>query len=256
MIATQEAEYAGKTFGDLTVVRKVNSNVMEAKWLCLCTCNRNTIVATSKLKRGQTCCSICSRLKRDKPSNFINLTGKRFGNLVVIKQGVGKKNSNAVWVCKCDCGNELSVVGTQLINQKYCIKCKPGAINGEKKYNDKEKYCPKCKDWKPLESFPKKKNSASGRDSYCYPCFKEYRRKWVRNKFYGITDEEFNKAFEEQNGSCALCGRYNKLVIDHCHKTGKFRGLICSLCNSIIGRVDDSIELLQKAILYINKHTK
>jgi len=246
-------DYIGRTFGNLIIIRRVDSKAREPKWFCLCSCGNNTIVATSKLKDGKVYCSDCYKLKRGKPSNFIDLTGKKFGSIMAVRQAPIKKNSNAQWECICDCGNKLTVSGAELVKRTNCIKCKPGAINGIKKHNSKEKYCPKCKEWKKLDGFPIKKNGTAGRGAYCHVCAKEYRRKWMRNKFYGITDDEFEKVANGQDFKCGLCGRYEELVIDHCHTTGKFRGLICRLCNGLLGRFKDSTILLEKAILYLNK---
>ena len=71
--------------------------------------------------------------------------------------------------------------------------------------------------------------------------------------------EFYSEKFAEQNGCCAICGRHEaefkfRLNIDHCHKTGKLRGLICTNCNSGIGNLQDDAELLLKAYDYLRKH--
>lgn len=85
----------------------------------------------------------------------------------------------------------------------------------------------------------------------------QYRRK------YGVTLEQYDEMFEAQGGVCAICNEpsrmlYNgvvkRLCVDHNHKTGKARGLLCHECNAGIGqlRIDGmGIELLLKAIEYI-----
>lgn len=78
-----------------------------------------------------------------------------------------------------------------------------------------------------------------------------------RLKKYGITIEEYNSLLEKQNGKCAICGAAigdnsgNRLYVDHNHKTGKVRGLLCSACNFGIGKFKDSPELLKKAAIYL-----
>lgn len=57
---------------------------------------------------------------------------------------------------------------------------------------------------------------------------------------YGLTPEQYDKLFEQQNGCCAICGRHQSesklaLGIDHCHKTGKVRRLLCPPCNTCLG---------------------
>ena len=56
---TDYSDFIGKKFGDLTIIRRSESKVREPKWFCLCVCGRNTIVASSKLKQGQNCCTTC-----------------------------------------------------------------------------------------------------------------------------------------------------------------------------------------------------
>lgn len=61
-----------------------------------------------------------------------------------------------------------------------------------------------------------------------------------------------------QNGSCAICGKKEteskKLVVDHNHKTGKVRGLLCHSCNTALGLVKEDIEILKKMIKYIEEN--
>lgn len=81
------------------------------------------------------------------------------------------------------------------------------------------------------------------------------RRYGLKNK-YGITPEEYNKLFEEQEGKCKTCGIHQtelkyRLCVDHNHKTGEVRGLLCSHCNLCIGHSKENIETLSKIILYL-----
>lgn len=76
---------------------------------------------------------------------------------------------------------------------------------------------------------------------------------------YGITVQDYNKMFEEQGGRCKICGRHQsvlekRLNVDHDHVTGNVRSLLCGFCNTALGSFNDSTELLQKAIEYINEH--
>ncbi len=64
--------------------------------------------------------------------------------------------------------------------------------------------------------------------------------------------------FVAQNGVCAICSRLNlsgrRLAVDHDHATGKVRGLLCSRCNSAIGLARESLDVLKKTVLYLEKH--
>lgn len=77
---------------------------------------------------------------------------------------------------------------------------------------------------------------------------------------YGITPEQYDAMFYEQGGGCAICGRedsgrknHKLLCVDHDHKTGKVRGLLCDECNNGLGRFQDDPELLMAAINYLQQ---
>ncbi len=64
------------------------------------------------------------------------------------------------------------------------------------------------------------------------------RKKTLRHK-YGITIEEYNEMLVDQNYLCKLCNKKKKLVIDHCHKTKRVRGLLCDSCNTKLGWLEN-----------------
>ena len=75
---------------------------------------------------------------------------------------------------------------------------------------------------------------------------------------YKISIEEYEQKLKEQNYSCAICNRHRdefkrNLSVDHDHKTGKVRSLLCIICNSNVAIVEDKLEIIQK---YLNKHRK
>lgn len=81
-------------------------------------------------------------------------------------------------------------------------------------------------------------------------------RHYVRK--YGISIQDYDALVKAQNGLCAICnlpgnGKYQKLHVDHCHKTGKFRALLCVNCNRGLGYFQDNSECLKKAANYIDK---
>jgi len=73
---------------------------------------------------------------------------------------------------------------------------------------------------------------------------------------YGITMEAYKVLNEVQKGLCAICGKpdYKSLAVDHDHKTGKVRGLLCHKCNTAIGMFDDDTNILLKAVDYLEEH--
>lgn len=80
---------------------------------------------------------------------------------------------------------------------------------------------------------------------------------------YGITLAEYEQMLVDQDGMCAVChgpevvnrsGKIISLAVDHCHSTGKVRGLLCRACNSGIGHFADDIERIMSAIEYLKNN--
>jgi len=76
----------------------------------------------------------------------------------------------------------------------------------------------------------------------------------LKQKF-GITLEQYEEILSKQNGLCAICSSTEKtgkrLAVDHCHKTGKVRGILCMKCNTSLGKINDDISILEKMIFYL-----
>ena len=122
----------------------------------------------------------------------------------------------------------------------------------------KFKRCSTCKKEKPLNCFhgSHEKSNISTRCQDCVSAsFLQYR--------YKMSVEEFNRFREEQNNSCAICKveleikkgstfRSKQVAVDHCHKTGNVRGLLCSACNTGLGHFRDDLTLLESAIVYLS----
>jgi hypothetical protein len=88
------------------------------------------------------------------------------------------------------------------------------------------------------------------------PAFRRMLRHYHIKCRYGVTIEQIEELREKQNNTCAICGgppTKNGLVIDHCHATGKFRGLLCNGCNSGIGFFHESVDKMLKAIEYLKR---
>jgi len=80
------------------------------------------------------------------------------------------------------------------------------------------------------------------------PAYMAKRRRDHLRRHYGITSEEFDRVLEEQGGLCASCWEAPATDVDHNHQTGVFRGILCGLCNRMIGQAGDSpARLLQGA---------
>lgn len=73
---------------------------------------------------------------------------------------------------------------------------------------------------------------------------------------YGITSKDYDNMLSQQGGCCRICGTpqqdFSKpLCVDHCHKTGKVRGILCNSCNSMLGYAKDNLFILENAIEYL-----
>lgn len=88
---------------------------------------------------------------------------------------------------------------------------------------------------------------------------KRYSSQWAKSieRNYGITADQYWAMLEAQDGVCLICGGTNdgargeKLYVDHCHDTGKVRGLLCRGCNHGLGHFRDSVDFLMSACAYL-----
>lgn len=127
------------------------------------------------------------------------------------------------------------------------------------------KWCPDCEQIKPVEDFPRTTN-ASGRHSYCKPCHiargneskqRLYggNREYHLRRRYGVGEKEFQELLAEQGGVCAICRRPDPEHLDHDHRTGWVRGILCFNCNGGLGQFKDDLDNLAGAITYLRGTT-
>lgn len=121
----------------------------------------------------------------------------------------------------------------------------------------------KKKYWQ-TEKFKKQRNKYQSeyREKNGYPDTKSSsaRKNYLKSAF-GITVEKYDQMLNKQNKSCAICKKHQskekrRLAVDHSHKTGKVRGLLCFGCNSSLGKLKDSPALLRRAIRYLTEEHK
>lgn len=137
-----------------------------------------------------------------------------------------------------------------------------------KQYKDWGKFGYSESDWKSLTNLQRyckrypdkiKESQKKYRESNKEHMSIRQRKYQLRDK-YGITEEDYNRMFTEQNGKCAICetseqtGKWQRFGVDHCHITGKVRQLLCNECNRGMGLLRDNAELLRKAADYLDKH--
>jgi hypothetical protein len=107
----------------------------------------------------------------------------------------------------------------------------------------------------PIDQFSRDRSIKDGHARRCRTCTAEFRLGVALKHKYGISEDKFNLMLKEQGGVCAICENTcsinERLSVDHDHKTGKVRGLLCQACNTAIGKFNDDIERIHKAIRYL-----
>lgn len=132
-----------------------------------------------------------------------------------------------------------------------------------------EQSCTKCDELKPLTDYHVDRRAKSGHNSVCKVCacqlkaqdykkHKDKRLAYRRSYLYGVSPDDYDALHDKFSGSCGICGNTEEsgvaLAIDHCHGSGKVRGLLCNNCNNGLGRFKDDEELLQLAINYLKEN--
>lgn len=78
-------------------------------------------------------------------------------------------------------------------------------------------------------------------------------RKSHLKRKYGLTLEDFDALLASQGGGCAICGKLDVDHVDHDHRTGRVRGILCFRCNVAIGQMDDDCDRLIAAMAYLDR---
>lgn len=152
--------------------------------------------------------------------------------------------------------------------------------------NATEKKCPMCEVVKSPEDFNRNKGAPDGRDAYCSPCRRAVmktprnaalqsegqkrrladpernvrQRRAVRSghlrRRYGITQERYDEMLVAQGGRCALCPdcieEKRWFAVDHCHATGRVRGLLCNSCNVLLHSLENHRVWVDNAVVYLS----
>ena len=129
--------------------------------------------------------------------------------------------------------------------------------------SDGMKSCPMCDEVKPVAKFHKNKSTADGLCTYCKQCSSQYEKdRWHKRKpvaqeryfrqTYNLTPNQIEQMLEDQGGVCAICGEEPKRrVVDHCHDSGRVRGILCDTCNRCLGLLKDNVDVLMSAAAYL-----
>ncbi|WP_091462479.1 endonuclease VII domain-containing protein [Micromonospora inyonensis] len=117
-----------------------------------------------------------------------------------------------------------------------------------------------------LAEFPRNRSDSSGYATYCKPCHNTRTRETKKRLYggtreyhlrrrYGIGKKEFDELLAEQGGVCAICGASEPQHVDHDHRNGWVRGILCFNCNGGLGQFRDDQSRLAGAITYLRGTT-
>jgi hypothetical protein len=107
-------------------------------------------------------------------------------------------------------------------------------------------------------SYQKRREAKLARCREIYVIKKDFLKWQTIKRKYNITKDDFDKLFESQGKRCPICGTseftQKTLNIDHCHVSGKVRGVLCNKCNTGLGAFDENPDTMLRAIDYVALH--
>ena len=173
------------------------------------------------------------------PDGVEDIRGNTYHRLLVMDY-VGKYGKTHKWSCMCECGNLLIVGRKGLVSghTKSCGCLQREAVRKTGKANAGQKLYPKMNpsDWKTYSNYLRQ-----------------------RKHSYDVSEEDIRGLMDMQLGCCDICEESldhlsETFNVDHCHSTGKVRGLLCTDCNLALGNFKDNKFSLGKAIGYLEKY--
>lgn len=111
--------------------------------------------------------------------------------------------------------------------------------------------CTTCGNPHPKEHYPQDIRYSSGVRARCKKCNSIQSMESYRKKVYGLEKEQYKEFLKKHKNKCDVCGGSNRLHVDHDHKTGKNRGLLCGNCNTALGLLQDDESILVKLTEYL-----
>lgn len=140
----------------------------------------------------------------------------------------------------------------------------------EERYNSKgQRLCRKCGKWRdPQSDFHKNGSTADGLANLCKPCANANTLRWGADnedrrrtgsymRRYGISLDEYNALLKRQKNRCAICrakpSKRRILDVDHCHESGKIRGLLCNPCNMAVGLIKNNPRTARRMAVYLGR---
>ena len=186
------------------------------------------------------------------------------------------------YICNA-CGEEQPISETYARKlrsnnpDKICRTCKArqGRDDYKKlwKVTEEGRTCKICKTWKEWNFFSAARTKRGKEERiHCLDCLKKTAKtRWYENKQvyqkrarksylkskYGLAEEDVTLMLEGQKGKCAICKQtLTSPCIDHEHKSGKIRQLLCRACNILLGKAKEDVKILESAIEYLRRHSE
>lgn len=213
--------------------------------------------AKPRIERTEKQCVSCKQVKSIHDFSLKNT--RLDGHRDACKECIKKQNE------KLDAKmQENYLKGIQSGEEKTCSKCNQKLPLIDFHYS--RNACKTCENKRKLANERKNLERKQARDRASRQRLKEQDKHKVQQKIrirrlanqYNMTPEEYDQMVLAQNNLCAICGKPpkegRKLYIDHCHKTGLVRELLCQKCNSMIGYGNDDPIILANAFEYLKKH--
>ncbi|MFE4966081.1 endonuclease VII domain-containing protein [Streptomyces sp. NPDC056660] len=113
------------------------------------------------------------------------------------------------------------------------------------------KLCRTCGVVKPHTEWHRNATASDGLSTSCKACRATKSRADHLKRNYGLTEAERDALVVAQYGLCAICLTAPPIHVDHCHKTGRVRGVLCFNCNSAIGKLRDDPDAARRAAAYL-----
>lgn len=125
------------------------------------------------------------------------------------------------------------------------------------RFRNRQTRCRDCENKKNLERYHARYRSDERHLKNTY--------RYSLKKNYGIDEKFFNDMWSAQSGKCVICHeavtnifldvKAKRCALDHCHKTGRIRSILCHTCNSSIGMIGDNLENMKRMVTYLESHS-
>ncbi|MFI0239387.1 endonuclease VII domain-containing protein [Streptomyces sp. NPDC016845] len=113
------------------------------------------------------------------------------------------------------------------------------------------KHCRTCGETEPHTEWHRNSSASDGLSTRCEACRVIQGRAGHRKRQYGMTEADRDAMVASQMGICVICRKAPAVHVDHCHETGRVRGVVCFNCNSAFGKLGDDPDTTRRAAAYL-----